>query len=66
MHTHTRAKSSTRIIRWSVQFHNKLARLSEFYANYAGKKNPFHKACRHKWEKLAEEDIIIKSKYEED
>jgi len=52
-------------IRWSVQFQNKLARLSEFYANYAGKKNPFQKAL-DKWEKLAEGDIIIKPKYEED
>ena len=53
------------LIRWSVQFQNKLARLSEFYANYAGKKNPFQKAL-DKWEKLAEGDIIIKPKYEED
>jgi len=53
------------LIRWSVQFQNKLARLSEFYAGYAGKKNPFQKAL-DKWEKLAEGDIIIKPKYEED
>jgi len=52
-------------IRWSVQFQNKLARLSEFYANFAGKKNPFQKAL-DKWEKLAEGDIIIRPKYEED
>jgi hypothetical protein len=53
------------LIRWSVQFQNKLARLSEFYANYAGKKNPYQKAL-DMWEKLAEGDIIIKPKYEED
>jgi len=53
------------LIRWSVQFQNKIARLSEFYASYAGKKNPFQKAL-DKWEKLAEGDIIIKPKYEED
>jgi hypothetical protein len=53
------------LIRWSVQFQNKLARLSEFYANYAVKKNPFQKAL-DKWEKLAEGDIIIKPRYEED
>ena len=53
------------LIRWSVQFQNKLARLSEFCANFTGKKNPFQKAL-DKWEKLAEGDIIIKPKYEED
>lgn len=52
-------------IHWSVQFQNKLARLSEFYASYTGKKSPFQKAL-DKWEKLAEGDIIIKPKYEED
>ena len=53
------------LIRWSVQFQNRLARLSEFYADYTGKKNPFQKAL-DKWERLAEGDIIIKPKYEED
>ena len=53
------------LIRWSVQFQNKLTRLSEFYASYAGKKNPYQKAL-DMWEKLAEGDIIIKPKYEED
>jgi hypothetical protein len=53
------------LIRWSVQFQNKLARLCEFYANFTGKKNPFQKAL-DKWEKLAEGDIIIKPKYAED
>ena len=53
------------LIRWSVQFQNKLARLSEFYANYAGKKNPFQKAF-DKWETLVEGDIINKPRYEED
>ena len=53
------------LIHWSVQFQNKLARLSEFYANYAGKKNPFQRAL-DKWEKLAEGEVIIKPKYAED
>ena len=53
------------LVRWSVQFQNKLARISEFYANFTGKKNPFQKAL-DKWEKLAEGDIIIKPKYAED
>ena len=53
------------LIHWSVQFQNRLARLSEFYANFTGKKNPFQKAL-DKWEKLAEGDIIIKPKYAED
>jgi len=53
------------LIRWSVQFQNRLARLSEFYANFTGKKNPFQKVL-DKWEKLTEGDIIIKPRYEED
>ena len=60
-----RARAKNGFIHWSVQFQNKLARLSEFYASYAGKKNPFQKAL-DKWEKLAEGDIIIKPKYEKD